>query len=44
MFGLSPADMASVEVLKGDSATAIYGDKGKNGAVIIKTKNVKKEK
>ncbi|MEL7339723.1 MAG: carboxypeptidase-like regulatory domain-containing protein [Bacteroidota bacterium] len=35
---IDPANIESVEVLKGESATAIYGEKGRNGVVIIKTK------
>jgi bla regulator protein BlaR1 len=35
---VSAADIESVSVLKGDAATASYGDKGKNGVVIITTK------
>ncbi|MGI4870940.1 MAG: SusC/RagA family TonB-linked outer membrane protein [Janthinobacterium lividum] len=36
---LSPQDIASVDVLKDASATAIYGARGANGVVIITTKN-----
>lgn len=35
---LNPSDIASVEVLKDASATAIYGSRGANGVVIITTK------
>lgn len=35
---LNPNDIASVTVLKDESAVALYGDKGKNGVVIITTK------
>jgi len=35
---LNPADIESIEVLKGASASAIYGSKASNGVVIIKTK------
>lgn len=34
---LNPADIASVEVLKGASAAAIYGSKAASGVVIIRT-------
>jgi TonB-linked SusC/RagA family outer membrane protein len=34
---LSPNDIASVEVLKDASATAIYGSRGANGVIIITT-------
>jgi len=35
---LNPADIASVQVLKDASATAIYGARGSNGVIIIETK------
>jgi TonB-linked SusC/RagA family outer membrane protein len=35
---LNPNDIESVEVLKGASASAIYGSKASNGVVLIKTK------
>ena len=35
---LNPNDIESVEILKGASASAIYGSKAANGVVIIKTK------
>lgn len=35
---VNPNDITSVSVLKDKSATAIYGEKGKNGVVIITTK------
>jgi TonB-linked SusC/RagA family outer membrane protein len=35
---LNPSDIASVDVLKDASATAIYGSRGANGVVIISTK------
>ncbi len=35
---LNPRDIASIEVLKGPSAAAIYGSKAANGVVIIETK------
>ncbi|MES2426301.1 MAG: TonB family protein [Bacteroidota bacterium] len=34
--------IASMEILKGATATALYGDKGKNGVILITTKNAKK--
>lgn len=36
---LDPKTIQSVNVLKAQSAIALYGDKGKNGVVIITTKN-----
>ncbi|MDL2241587.1 SusC/RagA family TonB-linked outer membrane protein [Bacteroidales bacterium OttesenSCG-928-L03] len=41
MLNLSPADIESVEVLKDASATAIWGTKGANGVLVIKTKQGK---
>jgi TonB-linked SusC/RagA family outer membrane protein len=38
---ISPQDIASVDVLKDASATAIYGARGANGVVIITTKGGK---
>lgn len=38
LAGLNPSDIASVDVLKDASATAIYGSRGSNGVVIITTK------
>jgi TonB-linked SusC/RagA family outer membrane protein len=38
MNSLNPADIASIEILKDASATAIYGSRGANGVVIITTK------
>lgn len=38
---LNPADYESVTVLKGAAATALYGSRGANGAIVIKTKTGK---
>jgi TonB-linked SusC/RagA family outer membrane protein len=38
---LNPADIASIDVLKDASATAIYGAQGANGVIIITTKRGK---
>ena len=35
---VNPSDIASIEVLKDASATAIYGSRGANGVIIITTK------
>nr|MDQ6926120.1 TonB-dependent receptor plug domain-containing protein [Candidatus Eremiobacteraeota bacterium] len=35
---LNPEDIESIEVLKGPSAGAIYGSKGANGVIVIRTK------
>jgi TonB family protein len=34
-----PEDIENIHVVKGEKATAIYGERGKNGVVLIKTKN-----
>lgn len=36
---LNPADIASVDVLKDASSSAIYGSRGANGVLLIKTKD-----
>jgi iron complex outermembrane receptor protein len=36
---LNPDDFESVSILKGAASTALYGSRGMNGAVVIKTKN-----
>lgn len=38
---ISPYDIESIEVLKDADATAIYGSRGSNGVVLIKTKQAK---
>lgn len=38
MAFLSPSEIESIEVLKNTSATAVYGSRGANGVVIIKTR------
>lgn len=38
LLGINPQDIASMEVLKDASATAIYGNLGANGVVLITTK------
>jgi TonB-linked SusC/RagA family outer membrane protein len=35
---LNPSDIASIEILKDASATAIYGSRGANGVILITTK------
>lgn len=42
LLTLSPNDIESIDVLKDASATAIYGSRGANGVIIIKTKNGRK--
>ncbi|MHB9055262.1 MAG: M56 family metallopeptidase [Paludibacteraceae bacterium] len=41
MDKINPADIESVSVLKNSSATGIYGEKGKNGVIIITLKSRK---
>jgi TonB-linked SusC/RagA family outer membrane protein len=41
LFGLNPADVESVSVLKDADATAIYGARGANGVILITTKKGK---
>lgn len=41
---INPEDIASVTILKGPEATALYGSDGANGAIIITTKKGKKGK
>ncbi|MFT3825328.1 MAG: TonB-dependent receptor [Chitinophagaceae bacterium] len=41
---ISPNDIESIEVLKDASATAIYGNRGANGVILISTKKGKKGK
>lgn len=37
-FDINPQDIASMTVLKGPAAAALYGSRGANGAIIIETK------
>jgi TonB-linked SusC/RagA family outer membrane protein len=39
---LNPSDIASIDVLKDASATAIYGSRGANGVIIVTTKDGQK--
>ena len=41
---LNSYDIASVEVLKGSAASALYGSRGQNGVIMITTKSGKKGK
>ena len=41
---INPADVASMTVLKGPAATALYGVRGSNGVVVITTKRGRKGK
>lgn len=42
LLAISPYDIESVDILKDASATAIYGSRGANGVVIVKTRNGRK--
>lgn len=44
MMGINPQDIASMEILKDASATAIYGSAGANGVVLITTKNANSDR
>lgn len=41
---LNPDDIESVSVLKGPSATALYGSRAANGAIVITTKSGRTDK
>ena len=43
LYTLNPYDIESIEVLKDLAATAIYGSRGANGVIIVKTKLPKKD-
>lgn len=38
LSGISPYDIASIEVLKDAISTSLYGVRGSNGVIVIKTK------
>lgn len=42
-FDVSGEDIDNINVLKGVAASALYGTRGKDGAILITTKNAKKE-
>ncbi len=44
LSNIDPSNIASIEVLKDASATAIYGSRGANGVIIITTKSGEKGK
>lgn len=44
LASINPSDIASIEVLKDASSTAIYGNRGSNGVILITTKNGQKGK
>ena len=42
LMNIAPADIESIDVLKDAAATAIYGSRGANGVIIVKTKSGRK--
>lgn len=42
-YDVSPEDIANINVLKGTSASVLYGSLGRNGAIMITTKNAQTE-
>lgn len=44
LMGINPQDIASIEILKDASATAIYGSQGANGVVLITTKMANRDR
>lgn len=42
LAGINPSDIASIDILKDASATAIYGSRAANGVIIVTTKTGKK--
>ena len=43
LFDVSPENIQSINVLKGTAAAALYGSRGKDGAILITTKLADKE-
>lgn len=42
-FDVSGDNIANINVLKGTTASALYGSRGRNGAILITTKNAEKD-
>lgn len=42
LMNIAPSDIESIDVLKDAAATAIYGSRGANGVIIVKTKGGRK--
>lgn len=40
LFGINPYDIESIEVLKDAASTTMYGIRGANGVIVIKTKQI----
>ncbi|UII25062.1 SusC/RagA family TonB-linked outer membrane protein [Fulvivirga maritima] len=43
LYDISPEDIESINVLKGGAASALYGSRGQNGAILITRKNASKQ-
>lgn len=43
LYDISTEDIESINILKGGAASALYGARGKNGAILITRKNAAKE-
>lgn len=41
LYGINPADIATIEVLRDVGATSLYGGRGANGVILIKTRKGK---
>jgi TonB-dependent SusC/RagA subfamily outer membrane receptor len=41
---MNPGDIASIDVLKGNAATALYGERGRDGVIVINTKAAAKKR
>ncbi|HEY0811168.1 MAG TPA: TonB-dependent receptor plug domain-containing protein, partial [Longimicrobiales bacterium] len=44
LVGINPSDIEKIEVLKDIGSTAIYGSRGANGVIVIRTKRGAKSK
>ena len=44
LAGISPYDIESIQVLKDPADTALYGMRGANGVIVIKTKRALRKK
>jgi TonB-dependent SusC/RagA subfamily outer membrane receptor len=42
LYGVNPYDIESITVLKDAASTSIYGSRGANGVILIKTKGTKR--
>jgi TonB-linked SusC/RagA family outer membrane protein len=43
LYDLNPNNIESINVLKGTTASALYGSRGRNGAILITTKKAREE-